>query len=172
MLAEAIRNSYAYNEWATEKIFDAAEGMTVEQLDAPGPIPHGSIRGTLLHMLTAHQRFLSWWDGSMTAQESYSRRMNPDDYPDLAAVRALWQQVAEQARAFVGDLSDEDATHYLSMTRPDGAEFGFPLWQMMQHIANHATQHCSEIAAMLTEAGRSPGDIDMLFYQIEANARA
>jgi uncharacterized damage-inducible protein DinB len=43
---------------------------------------------------------------------------------------------------------------------------------MMQHIANHGTQHRSEVAAMLTEAGHSPGDIDMLFYQIEANARS
>jgi uncharacterized damage-inducible protein DinB len=146
--------------------------LTTEQLNASGAIPHGSIRETLLHMLAAHQRFLAWWDGSMTAQEAYSRRMNPDDYPDLAAVRTLWQQVAEQTRAFVQNLSDENAARIYTMTRPDGGELAFPLWQMMQHIANHATQHRSEVATLLTEAGRSPGDIDMLFYQIAANAQA
>jgi uncharacterized damage-inducible protein DinB len=172
MLAEAIRNSYAYNEWATDKILDAAEGLTVEQLNAPGSTPHRSIRGTLLHMLVAQQRFLSWWDGSMTAQEAYGRSMNPDEFPDLATVRALWQQVAEQTRAFIQNLSDEDAERIYTTTRPDGGELAFPLWQMMQHIANHGTQHRSEVAAMLTEAGHSPGDIDMLFYQIEANARS
>ncbi len=78
----------------------------------------------------------------------------------------------EQTHAFVGDLTDEDMPRYYSTTGPDGSEFGFPLWQMMQHIINHSTQHRSEIAVMLTEAGCSPGDVDMVFYQMTATAIA
>jgi uncharacterized damage-inducible protein DinB len=35
---------------------------------------------------------------------------------------------------------------------------------MMLHVANHGTQHRAEVAAMLTAAGRSPGDLDLLAY--------
>lgn len=171
MLADAMRMSYGYDEWATARIFAAAERLMAEQLDAQGPIPHGSIRQTLLHLLIVHRRFLSWWDGSLPAQDAYRLTADPADYPDLASVRALWEQIAEQTRVFVTGLSDEDAARYYSTTGADGSEFGFPLWQMMEHISNHGTQHRSEIAVMLTGAGCSPGDLDMIFYQMESAAR-
>ncbi|HYI15254.1 MAG TPA: DinB family protein [Thermomicrobiales bacterium] len=172
MLADAIRNSYRYDEWATTKIFDAAGSLTPEQLDAQGPIPHGTIRQTLLHLLIVHKRFLSWWDGSLPSQEAYRLMADPADYPDLASVRAFRDQIAEQTRAFVDGLSDKDAVRDLSTTGPDGSEFGFPCWQMMQHVANHNTQHRSEVAVMLTEFDCSPGDIDLIFYQMAFVARA
>jgi uncharacterized damage-inducible protein DinB len=44
---------------------------------------------------------------------------------------------------------------------------GVPMWQMLAHLANHGTQHRSEAAVILTEAGRSPGDLDMIFFAEE-----
>ncbi len=70
----------------------------------------------------------------------------------------------------MGGLSDDDAARHLATTGPDGSEFGFPLWQMMQHVANHNTQHRSEIAIMLTEFDCSPGDVDLVFYQMASLA--
>lgn len=169
MLAEALCNSYRYDEWATTKIFDAASGLSQAQFSAEGPIPHGTIQQTLLHMLTVQRRFVSWWDGSRSAQAAYALTADLATYPDLESVRAYWQQIAEQTRAFVDALTDEDATRRFATTAPDGSEFGFLLWQMMQHVSIHNTQHRSEIAVMLTEAGCSPGDVDLIFYQM-ANA--
>ena len=169
MLADATRMSYGYDEWATAKIFEAARALTVEQLDATGNIPHGSIRATLLHLLDVHRGYLSWWDGSLTAQEAYARTLEPADYPDLAAIRGLWQEIIAQTRAFTRSLTDEGVARYYSSEAPDGSEFGFPLWQMMAHIINHSTQHRSEIAIMLTDAGCSPGELDMIHYHVEVS---
>ena len=42
-----------------------------------------------------------------------------------------------------------------------------PIWQVLSHVANHGTQHRSEAAEMLTAIGRSPGELDLIFYLIE-----
>ena len=35
---------------------------------------------------------------------------------------------------------------------------------MLTHLLNHGTQHRSEAAALLTQAGRSPGELDLIVY--------
>ena len=42
-----------------------------------------------------------------------------------------------------------------------------PMWQLLAHVINHGTQHRSEAAALLTAEGRSPGDLDMVFFAEE-----
>ena len=43
---------------------------------------------------------------------------------------------------------------------------------MLPHLVNHGTQHRSEAALLLTQAGRSPGEIDLIFYLEEVVAAA
>lgn len=164
MLAETLRTFYGYSSWATERIFDAAAQLTPEQLDAPGVAGRGSISQTLLHLITTQKGWLSWWDGSLPAEEAIRIGLEIGENPDLAAIRGAWDKVAEQTQEFVGSLSDEDAERPFTFAPPNGPSWTIPLWQLMLHVANHGTQHRSEIAAMLTAAGYSPGDLDLLFY--------
>ena len=41
---------------------------------------------------------------------------------------------------------------------------GVAIWQMLLHLLNHGTQHRSEAALLLTQVGRSPGDLDLIDY--------
>jgi uncharacterized damage-inducible protein DinB len=61
-------------------------------------------------------------------------------------------------------LSDADVNREITTRLRDGRVFRLPLWQMMLHVANHGTQHRSEVAAILTVFGQSPGDLDALVY--------
>ncbi|MCM8747917.1 DinB family protein [Thermomicrobiaceae bacterium CFH 74404] len=164
MLVEVIRTLYSYNRWATERVLDAAGRLTPEQLHAPGEAGHGSIHNTLLHIISTQRSWLSWWDGSLSPEEAYRFRLNPTDYPDLLSLRRAWEELERDTAAFVSRLSDDDLQGIREMPLPDGNVFRPALWQMMLHVANHGTQHRSEVAAMLTHFDCSPGGLDLLFY--------
>ena len=164
MFADAVRDLYAYNRWATELVLDAAEKLTPEQLLAPGTAGHGSVRDTLVHFMRAQKGWLSWWDGSLSANDAYNLRWDPADYPDVAALRSLWASLEAQTEAFARGLSDADLARVYENTLPNGLVTRLLLSKMMLHVANHGTQHRSEVAAMLTDFGQSPGDLDYIGY--------
>ncbi len=130
------------------------------------------MRDTLLHLITAQRGWLSWWDGSLSMDEAYSLALtvDPTNFPEVPALRLAWEALEQQTRAFVDGLSDADAERVYGGTLPNGAEFRLPLWQMMLHVANHGTQHRSEVAALLTGFGQSPGDLDLLVYLWDRSA--
>jgi uncharacterized damage-inducible protein DinB len=164
MLAEALRELYGYNHWATERVLDAAAKLTPVQWLAPGTAGRGSIRDTLVHLVSAQKRWLAWWDGSHSPEAAYAIVLDPADYPDLDSVRSIWTDSDRAIRAFAESLSDADVNREITTRLRDGRVFRLPLWQMMLHVANHGTQHRSEVAAMLTVFGHSPGDLDALVY--------
>jgi uncharacterized damage-inducible protein DinB len=163
-MLEAVRAVYGYNRWATERVLDAAACLTPEQWLTPGNAGRGSIRDTLVHIVSAQRFWLAWWDGSLRPEEARRLRLKPDDYPDVAAIRAMWEKVERATQDFLERLSEVQLVREYTNVQPDGRIFCLPLWQMMLHVANHGTQHRSEVAAMLTGFGHSPGDLDALVY--------
>jgi uncharacterized damage-inducible protein DinB len=67
-------------------------------------------------------------------------------------------------RAYLATLQDEDMTNLVRYTIPSGEQRERVLWHCLVHVVNHGTQHRSEAAAMLTEYGQSPGDLDFTLF--------
>ena len=68
-------------------------------------------------------------------------------------------------RAWVTSLDDDVLTR-----TPDDPRAHFPLWYYLLHMVTHSQQHRAESAQLLTQLGRSPGDIDFLDYADSARA--
>ena len=98
----------------------------------------------------------------MTGEASWSRRFPPEAYPTHEAVETLWHPLLHDTTTYLATLqTDTDLARVL--TRQSGAHtVRRPLWESMLHIANHATQHRSEAALLLTTLAHSPGDLDLL----------
>ncbi|MDA1061624.1 MAG: DinB family protein [Chloroflexi bacterium] len=164
MPVEVLRTLYGYNARAMGRVLDAAEALDAGELLARAPGGGRSVRDALVHIVGTQSGWLSWWDGSLPAAEAYALALDPADYPDLTAIRAQWGSVQARTEAFVGSLDAGRAAAILEDTLPDGTKFGMALSSMMLHVANHGTQHRSEVAVQLTAFGHSPGDLDLLYY--------
>jgi uncharacterized damage-inducible protein DinB len=164
MNSNDIRQLYDYTEWANALALDAAERLAPEQLLNDVHISHGSILGTLLHMAGAEWVWLERWHGrSHTGPDAWAR-WTVAECPDVATLRASWQQVAEERRAYLAELGDEDLARVLAFKRIDGSEMSMPLGPQLQHVVNHSTLHRGQVVGMIRQLGHTPPATDLLFY--------
>jgi uncharacterized damage-inducible protein DinB len=167
VLDEVIRSLYRYNDWANQRILEASARLTPAQLREGGGASFDSIRDTLVHTMGAQWLYLERWHGR-------SPRALPAaaDFPDLAAIRTRWDRIERDTQAFVAAVTDADLTRVVEYTNTRGERWAYPLWQQMIHQVNHATQHRSEAAVMLTKLGSSPGWLDLLYFVDQEAAAA
>lgn len=150
---------YRYNQWANARILNAAANVTGEQFLAPATFPHGGLRGTLVHALFAEWIWRHRWEGTSPAA-----RLKPEDFPTFEALRTRWADEEKLLMSFVDEVTDERLNSRFSYNATDGTPFERVLWHTMVHLVNHGTQHRSEAAALLTDFGHSPGDIDFVYF--------
>jgi uncharacterized damage-inducible protein DinB len=150
---------YQYNQWANAKILDTAANITQEQFLAPASFPHGGLRGTLVHALSAQWIWHQRWEGT-----SPTVLLDPKDFATVESLRARWSAEEQKLMDFVAGITDERLNNTFAYTNTKGKPFTKVLWHAMVHVVNHGTQHRSEAAAILTDLGHSPGDLDMIFF--------
>ncbi len=64
--------------------------------------------------------------------------------------------------AYLAELTDDDLAAPFAL----GTRGALPLWELLVHLITHGTQHRSEAAILLTDAGHSPGDLDYFYFAI------
>jgi uncharacterized damage-inducible protein DinB len=151
-----IRFLFDYDRWATTRILDALErDGAVDEVtwSASNAIDRRGLGGILVHALGAHQRWRHGLSGSNLTPRPERRAL-----AQPANLRRSWAREWAALDAWLATLDDA----WLATT-----DEGVPYWQMLAHLVNHGTQHRAEAAALLTAAGRSPGDIDMLDFAEE-----
>ena len=166
MSTEYIRTLYQYSEWANRRILDTAARLAPGQLTEGAGASHGSVRDTLVHTMSAQWIWLQRWKGV-----SPRVPLRASDFSDLDAIRAHWGALEKETRDFVEGLGEAELARVISYTNTRGEEWAYPLWQVLVHQVNHATQHRSEAAMLLTQMGHSSGDLDLLVYMDAVNAR-
>jgi uncharacterized damage-inducible protein DinB len=153
---------YDYNYWATKRLLTAAAKVSQEQFVTPTAFPHGSLRGTFVHMLDAEY---GW--RILCQQGLETKDMTETEFPNMDALEIRWLDEEAAMRVYLGSLKDEDITGLIRYTTPAGIKRERVLWHCLYHVANHGTQHRSEAAAILTALGHSPGDFDFSMFMLE-----
>ncbi len=158
-MLEYLSTLIDYNYWANERILLAADRVSEAQFLAPARFSWGGLRGTLVHTLSAEWSWRLRWEGvSPTAP------LDPADFSTVSAVRSRWRAEQAALREFAGKLTEPALAQTVKYRRMSGGASAEPLWQLMIHLVNHGTQHRAEAAALLTEYGHSPGDLDFVVF--------
>jgi uncharacterized damage-inducible protein DinB len=150
MQPDEVRFLFAYDRWATERMLAALDGLDPAVWGRTGVVGKRGLRSILVHHLGASQR---WRHGFQQTGESPSPEREP--LPTVEELRERWEAEWAEVDAWLPTLTEGFVAYVFE---------GVPVWQMLVHVVNHGTQHRAEAAALLTDEGRSPGELDLIDY--------
>jgi uncharacterized damage-inducible protein DinB len=157
MSAPMIRDLYDYHRWANRTLFDfaAALGEDLCARDVGGQFSHPRLTRMFGHLYGADWIWLNRWKGTSPTSQPGAELLT------MAAVREPWDRLEAEQKVFVEGLRDADLARAVAYKNTEGKAFTAPLGALLQHVANHATHHRSEIATMVTMLRGSPPDTGM-----------
>lgn len=157
MRHDDIRFLFDYDRWATQRVLLAATAVDPAIWSAERVVDERGLGGILLHQLGAHQR----WRHGLSGAAGERPRPEHGPLPTVSELSAAWDVEWLAFDTWFDALTEDDLA---------GRVEDLVVWQCLAHLANHGTQHRSEAAVLLTEAGCSPGDLDMLDFIVARSA--
>jgi uncharacterized damage-inducible protein DinB len=154
MSAAMLADLYEYHRWANHMLFDVAsalgEDACARELGKHFSVP--TLTRMFAHIYGADLNWLKRFKGSSPTESPFF------DIPSMAEVRRKWDPLEAEQKAFVEGLTEADVSREVHYKNSQGQAFHATLGVLLQHVANRATHHRSEIATMLTLLSGSPPD--------------
>lgn len=159
MTTGEVRQLFAYDAWANGRVFEAAAGLSEDQLFHPVASSFPSVVATLAHVVGAEWVWLRRWLGE-----------NPAGFPDwvatpvLADLRVRLSTIERERETFVAGLSDADLNRVVTYRNLSGRAFSDPLDGLIRHVVNHSTYHRGQVATQLRQLGVTPPSTDLIVF--------
>jgi len=159
---DLVRGLYDYHRWANRRLFDVAVGLGEDLAgrDVGPQFSFPTVRRMLAHIYGADWVWLARWKGTSPAS------LAGGDIAALAELRARWDLTEREQRAFVDGLEPADLGRVVDYRNTKGEPFRGVLGTLLQHVANHATHHRSEVATMITMLSGSPPSTELALYHL------
>jgi uncharacterized damage-inducible protein DinB len=162
MTIKDLETLFDYGYWANRKLFDVMSQLTPEQFAQPLAGGDGSIRNTMVHMLSAERVWLDRCGG-----RARGTPLKPVDFPTVASLVETWNQVQASVREFLSTLRDEDLARPIEFAIGGTDKRSMPLGELLQHAANHGVHHRGQVSLRLRLLGYTPDNFDLLLYYAE-----
>ena len=154
-----LRELYDHHAWSMERLLVRALEVPPEA-SRPDAL---SLRDMLAHIVSAESH---WLARLQVRERAYSAVAET-----VAEVQHRWIGLQSETRAFLADLGEAEAGRFLRMPRAFPAPFDPVVGRTRQtlaasvaHVLLHAAQHRAEAAVLLSDCGRSPGELDYIDF--------
>jgi uncharacterized damage-inducible protein DinB len=167
MNIEDVRTLYDYNAWANNRAVEACAAIAPEQFTRDLASSFNSLRDTLAHIYGAEWVWLERWHGRTPTGLPPST-----DFPDFETTQRRLTDIDRNLVDYVASLNAGDLQRVHEIKTTAGALYSHPLWQMLQHLANHGTYHRGQVTTMLRQLGAKAVGTDMILFYRERAAQA
>lgn len=159
---EIFRTLFAYNASLYRSLWESMGQLTEAQFVQEVPYSHGSLRNHVVHLAGVDGR---WIRGLHEQPDPRSFTPEPRDYPDRGSAKALWDATSQEIAAYVATLDDARLARI-----PRG--MNEPVWQILLHLINHATDHRAQMLRIVHDLGGPTFNQDLIIYLWQRGAEA
>lgn len=147
-----------HNDWAREKLLDAASPLADDALDDPAEMGPGSLRATIEHLWRTERGWLDVWQGAADS------RPPPEPAISIAELRSRFRATAAERETL---LDDRDEAEQIACTTETGHSLRMALADMVLHVCNHGFHHRAQTLNMLRRIGVEGPEIDYLHMSMD-----
>lgn len=148
---------YRFNRWANRRLLEACRDLTPEQLATGCEGTYGSLGDTLAHLAAAEAGYVHRLSGEPRILEW----RDPDPPAPVAVLADALERTGTRLIGLVGETADD---HIAAFTTLDGEDVRIPGWVLLAQAIDHAREHRTHVATILTQLGITPPDMDLWAY--------
>lgn len=154
---------FAYHFDQLARFMELAEGLSEAEYHQNPGYGHGSVHELLHHILMADR---SWRIG--IERGARPEPLDPTDFSTLASLQAQRQGEANDWVELLRGAADGFFAEAVTLKSGSGRQLVLARQVIMQHVILHGMQHFAEIAERLSDYDKSPGNIDFIYYAMQA----
>ena len=160
MFLSYFKTMAAYNLWANTRLYDACAGLGDGDRKRDRAAFFGSIHNTLNHILVGDRAWLARIEGMDDGGTPLDAVLF-DDFDELRRAREAEDDRIDRVLAA---MSEDRLAGDLAYSNLAGTPFRTPMRLVWTHLFNHQTHHRGQIHGMLSQAGLSPPELDLIYY--------
>ena len=146
-MKELLQQYAAYNVWASKTLFERINKLSEEEINKAIASSFPSIYKTVQHMWLAEEV----WFQRLKLVENIE--LQSDKF--TGSFNELSANLAKQSQQWidwVNAATEPQLTHVFAYVR-NKEQLKQPVYQMLQHVFNHATYHRGQLVTMLRQLG-------------------
>ena len=145
-MGAGLADFFRYNLWANQALLDACEPLTDAQLDASAAGVYGSVRELLVHIFDSEEGYA----GRLSGELPSPRLSDLPTFPSFDELRRRAEHSGQALIAFTEKATEADLTRILHL---DNGTYDAPVYINLIQAINHAIDHRSQIATVLSQQG-------------------
>ncbi|HEU5367866.1 MAG TPA: DinB family protein [Ktedonobacterales bacterium] len=153
-MTSGVADFFKHNLWANLRLLDACAQLSDAQLDAAMNGTFGSARQTLMHLLAVEEGFARLCTGTAPVPPL----KEGDTFPGFDELRRRAEQSGNRLIAFA---EQADMSQSLQLA---GRNYKTPVMVVLIQVINHAMEHRSQVATLLSQQGIELPSLDGLSY--------
>ncbi|HEX5840736.1 MAG TPA: DinB family protein [Anaerolineales bacterium] len=166
MKTDEIKTIFDYNFWAFERVWRCISQLSDEQFIEKIDYSTGSIRNMIVHMMGTNRTWMSMLRGI-----EIPPRLVAEEFDTCSKTKMKWDDLRKE---FIFNLNCLDPEHLEGTIQWEvfshGVKSTNSRWEILLHLANHATDHRAQILALLHQHFHiKTVEQDMIIYLAERN---
>ena len=142
-----------HNKWANTALLDFVDRLDASVLEATAIGCFGTIHHTLLHIANSEADYFAL----LTSTKTEELKQENDHFPPVNKIAEFYSKFGDGLIQCARDIPGD---RMLEGTFDDGVKYRFPASGLFIQALNHATEHRTQIAAILTTMGIEPPNVD------------